>query len=101
MLRELKKKELINGVQTRPEVASQLNKAKELNKVMEQLNNLINDKNNVLSSSKYINEDTAQQNAYTSAIANAEAIKDKTQNPELDKIQFNKLLIKLIQRLIT
>ena len=80
-----KEKELINGVQTRPEVASQLNKAKELNKVMEQLNNLINDKNNVLSSSKYINEDTAQQNAYTSAIANAEAIKDKTQNPELDK----------------
>ena len=76
---------MINGVQTRPEVASQLNKAKELNKVMEQLNNLINDKNNVLSSSKYINEDTAQQNAYTSAIANAEAIKDKTQNPELDK----------------
>lgn len=52
---------------------------------MEQLNNLINDKNNVLSSSKYINEDPAQQSAYTSAIANAEAIKNKTQNPELEK----------------
>lgn len=80
-----KEKELINRAQTRPEVTSQLSKAKELNKVMEQLNNLINDKNNVLSSSKYINEDSAQQSAYTTAIANAESIKNKTQNPELEK----------------
>ncbi|MEJ8515053.1 GA module-containing protein, partial [Staphylococcus capitis] len=55
---------LVNSSQTRTEVASQLAKAKELNKVMEQLNNLINGKNQMINSSKFINEDANQQQAY-------------------------------------
>ena len=78
-------KGLVNSFQTRTEVASQLAKAKELNKVMEQLNHLINGKNQMINSSKFINEDANQQQAYSNAIANAEALKNKSQNPELDK----------------
>ena len=52
---------------------------------MEQLNSLINGQNTIKGSSKYINEDQAQQNAYTNAITNAESLKNKTQNPEIDK----------------
>ena len=78
-------KGLVNSSQTRTEVASQLAKAKELNKVMEQLNHLINGKNQMINSSKFINEDANQQQAYSNAIANAEALKNKSQNPELDK----------------
>lgn len=78
-------KGLVNSSQTRTEVASQLAKVKELNKVMEQLNNLINGKNQMINSSKFINEDANQQQAYTNAIATAEALKNNSQNPELDK----------------
>ncbi|MBA9875250.1 hypothetical protein D7S79_37720, partial [Ralstonia insidiosa] len=78
-------KGLVNSSQTRTEVASQLAKAKELNKVIEQLNHLINGKNQMINSSKFINEDANQQQAYSNAIANAEALKNKSQNPELDK----------------
>lgn len=79
-------KGLVNSSQTRTEVASQLAKAKELNKVMEQLNHLINGKNQMINSSKFINEDENQQQAYSNAIASAEALKNKSQNPELDKV---------------
>ncbi|MDU7184512.1 MAG: hypothetical protein E6294_00575, partial [Klebsiella sp.] len=79
-------KGLVNSSQTRTEVASQLAKAKELNKVMEQLNHLINGKNQMINSSKFINEDANQQQAYSNAIASAEALKNKSQNPELDKV---------------
>lgn len=79
-------KGLVNSSQTRTEVASQLAKAKELNKVMEQLNNLINGKNQMINSSKFINEDANQQQAYSNAIASAEVLKNKSQNPELDKV---------------
>ena len=44
---------------------------------MEQLNSLINGQNTIKGSSKYINEDQAQQNAYTNAITNAESLKIK------------------------
>ncbi len=86
MRKEIVKKGLVNSSQTRTEVASQLAKAKELNKVMEQLNNLINGKNQMINSSKFINEDANQQQAYSNAIASAEVLKNKSQNPELDKV---------------
>ncbi len=53
---------------------------------MEQLNNLINGKNQMINSSKFINEDANQQQAYSNAIASAEVLKNKSQNPELDKV---------------
>ncbi len=53
---------------------------------MEQLNHLINGKNQMINSSKFINEDANQQQAYSNAIASAEALKNKSQNPELDKV---------------
>ena len=52
---------------------------------MGQLNSLINNQNEIKGSSKYINEDPAQRNAYTNAISNAETLKNRTQTPELDK----------------
>ncbi len=39
----------------------------------------------MINSSKFINEDANQQQAYTNAIATAEALKNNSQNPELDK----------------
>ena len=40
----------------------------------------------MINSSKFINEDANQQQAYSNAIASAEALKNKSQNPELDKV---------------
>ena len=39
----------------------------------------------MINSGKFINEDANQQQAYTNAIATAEALKNNSQNPELDK----------------
>ena len=39
----------------------------------------------MINSSKFINEDANQQQAYSNAIASAEA-QNKSQNPELDKV---------------
>ena len=40
----------------------------------------------MINSSKFINEDANQQQAYSNAIASAEVLKNKSQNPELDKV---------------
>lgn len=48
---------------------------------MKTLRNLVNAKDQVHHSSDYINEDTAQQNAYNNAIDNGEDIISGQQNP--------------------
>ncbi len=48
---------------------------------MEQLNNLINGKNQMINSSKFINEDANQQQAYSNAIASAEVLKKQITKP--------------------
>lgn len=52
---------------------------------MQKLRELVNAKDQVHSTSDFINEDTQQQNAYNSAIANGEAIISGQQNPTMDK----------------
>ena len=84
---------------------------------MKTLRNLVNAKDQVHHSSDYINEDTAQQNAYNNAIDNGEDIISGQQNPIMNKttidqainqinnakmlymvlINYNKLKMKLIK----
>lgn len=74
---------------TREQVANNLNHAQTLNQAMDGLDNVVANKNKVLNSSKYLNEDPKYQQLYNQAIADAEQLAHQTSNPTLEPYQVN------------
>lgn len=74
---------------TRSEVGEKIASAKQLNNTMKALRDSIADNNEVLQSSKYINEDSEQQNAYNQAVNKAKNILNDQPTPVManDEIQ--------------
>lgn len=58
---------------------------------MKALRDIIQDHQQVESSSPFINEDSLEQNAYTNAIQQAEALINQTDHPTLDRTQVQQL----------
>ncbi|MBR8890167.1 hyperosmolarity resistance protein Ebh, partial [Staphylococcus aureus] len=75
----------INNATTRGEVAQKLTEAQALNQAMEALRNSIKDQPQTEASSKFINEDQAQKDAYTQAVQHAKDLINKTTDPTLAK----------------
>lgn len=59
---------------------------------MKALRDIIQDHQQVESSSQFINEDTPEQEAYKQAVSNAKAIINETTNPIMDKAQVDQTL---------
>ncbi|WP_424842390.1 hyperosmolarity resistance protein Ebh [Staphylococcus pasteuri] len=81
----------INGASTRDEVAQIINHAQALDLAMENLKVSIKDQAQTEASSKFINEDPAQKDAYTQAVQHAQDLIDQTSNPTLDITQVDQL----------
>ena len=75
---------LVNGSNTRSDVATQLDKAKALNEAMKNLEKSCG-KTTIKQSSDYINDSSQHQNAYNQALQDAESIINQNSNPTLDK----------------
>ncbi|WP_422635971.1 DUF1542 domain-containing protein [Staphylococcus pasteuri] len=81
----------INGASTRDEVAQIINHAQALDLAMENLKESIKDQAQTEASSKFINEDPAQKDAYTQAVQHAQELIDQTSNPTLDITKVDQL----------
>lgn len=81
----------INQLPTRDEVAQKVAQAEALDESMKALRDIIQDHQQVESSSPFINEDSLEQNAYTNAIQQAEALINQTDHPTLDRTQVQQL----------
>ncbi|MBR9407570.1 hyperosmolarity resistance protein Ebh, partial [Staphylococcus aureus] len=75
----------INNATTRGEVAQITAQAQALNQAMEALKESIKDQPQTEASSKFINEDQAQKDAYTQAVQHAKDLINKTTDPTLAK----------------
>ena len=81
----------INQLPTRDEVAQKVAQAEALDESMKALRDIIQDHQQVESSSPFINEDSLEQNAYTNAIQQTEALINQTDHPTLDRTQVQQL----------
>ncbi|MEQ6033951.1 hypothetical protein V2J46_04095 [Staphylococcus saccharolyticus] len=72
---------------TREQVAKNLNNAQALDKAMEDHENVVANKNNVLNSGNYLNEDTKYQQPYNQRMADAEQLINQTTDPTLKPYQ--------------
>ncbi|HHW6921483.1 TPA: hyperosmolarity resistance protein Ebh, partial [Staphylococcus aureus] len=75
----------INNATTRDKVAEIIAQAQALNEAMKALKESIKDQPQTEASSKFINEDQAQKDAYTQAVQHAKDLINKTTNPTLAK----------------
>ncbi|SCS34254.1 cell wall associated fibronectin-binding protein [Staphylococcus aureus] len=75
----------INNATTRDKVAEIIAQAQALNEAMKALKESIKDQPQTEASSKFINEDQAQKDAYTQAVQHAKDLINKTTNPTLVK----------------
>ena len=83
--------EQINQVPTRDEVAQKVAQAEALDQSMKALRDAIQDHQQVENSSPFINEDSPEQNAYTNAVQQAEALINQADHPTLDRTQVQQL----------
>ncbi|GBS69032.1 extracellular matrix binding protein [Staphylococcus aureus] len=81
----------INNATTRDKVAEIIAQAQALNEAMKALKESIKDQPQTEASSKFINEDQAQKDAYQAAVQNAKDLINQTNNPTLDKAQVEQL----------
>ncbi len=81
----------INNATTRDKVAEIIAQAQALNEAMKALKESIKDQPQTEASSKFINEDQAQKDAYQAAVQNAKDLINQTGNPTLDKSQVEQL----------
>lgn len=89
-LNEAQREAIINqntNATTREQVKKNLDNAQALDQAMASLDNVVANKNNVLNSSKYLNEDPKYQQPYDQTIAAAEQLVNQTTNPTLDPNQ--------------
>ncbi|OHO70132.1 hypothetical protein HMPREF2580_06500 [Staphylococcus sp. HMSC036D05] len=89
-LNEAQREAIINqntNATTREQVKKNLDNAQALDQAMASLDNVVANKNNVLNSSKYLNEDPKYQQPYDQTIAAAEQLVYQTTNPTLDPNQ--------------
>ncbi|HGZ8038734.1 TPA: hyperosmolarity resistance protein Ebh [Staphylococcus aureus] len=75
----------INNATTRDKVAEIIAQAQALNEAMKALKESIKDQPQTEASSKFINEDQAQKDAYTQAVQHAKDLINKTTDPTLAK----------------
>ncbi|EVG72308.1 extracellular matrix-binding protein ebhA [Staphylococcus aureus UCIM6069] len=75
----------INNATTRDKVAEIISQAQALNEAMKALKESIKDQPQTEASSKFINEDQAQKDAYTQAVQHAKDLINKTTDPTLAK----------------
>ncbi|MBR9246029.1 DUF1542 domain-containing protein, partial [Staphylococcus aureus] len=75
----------INNATTRDKVAEIIAQAQALNEAMKALKESIKDQPQTEASSKFINEDQAQKDAYTQAVLHAKDLINKTTDPTLAK----------------
>ncbi|HGZ3231842.1 TPA: DUF1542 domain-containing protein, partial [Staphylococcus aureus] len=75
----------INNATTRDKVAEIIAQAQALNEAMKALKESIKDQPQTEASSKFINEDQAQKDAYTQAVQHAKDLINKTTDPSLAK----------------
>ncbi|EZI01347.1 GA module, partial [Staphylococcus aureus subsp. aureus 21337] len=75
----------INNATTRDKVAEIIAQAQALNEAMKALKESIKDQPHTEASSKFINEDQAQKDAYTQAVQHAKDLINKTTDPTLVK----------------
>ncbi|MDA3756531.1 DUF1542 domain-containing protein, partial [Staphylococcus aureus] len=75
----------INNATTRDKVAKIIAQAQALNEAMKALKESIKDQPQTEASSKFINEDQAQKDAYTQAVQHAKDLINKTTDPTLAK----------------
>ena len=75
----------INNATTRDKVAEIIAQAQALNEAMKALKESIKDQPKTEASSKFINEDQAQKDAYTQAVQHAKDLINKTTDPTLAK----------------
>lgn len=81
----------INNATTRDKVAEIIAQAQALNEAMKALKESIKDQPQTEASSKFINEDKPQKDAYQAAVQNAKDLINQTGNPTLDKSQVEQL----------
>lgn len=79
----------INNATTRDKVAEIIAQAQALNEAMKALKESIKDQPQTEASSKFINEDQAQKDAYTQAVQHAKDLINKTTDPTLAKSIIN------------
>ena len=81
----------IYTAKTRTEVAQAIEKAKLLNHAMKALNKLYKNVDKVLDSSRFINEDQPEKEAYQQAINHVDSIILRQTNPEMDPTVINSI----------
>ncbi len=86
----------INQATTRDDINQILVNAADLNTAMGNLKASINDQAQVEASSKFINEDPAQKDAYTEAVTNAKDLINQTSNPTMDTNQIEQKIQEVI-----
>ncbi|MBF9301131.1 GA module-containing protein, partial [Staphylococcus epidermidis] len=81
----------IYTAKTRTEVAQAIEKAKSLNHAMKALNKIYKNADKVLDSSRFINEDQPEKEAYQQAINHVDSIIHRQTNPEMDPTVINSI----------
>lgn len=81
----------IYTAKTRTEVAQAIEKAKSLNHAMKALNKVYKNADKVLDSSRFINEDQPEKEAYQQAINHVDSIIHRQTNPEMDPTVINSI----------
>ena len=81
----------IYTAKTRTEVAQAIEKAKLLNHAMKALNKVYKNVDKVLDSSRFINEDQPEKEAYQQAINHVDSIIHRQTNPEMDPTVINSI----------
>ncbi|MDQ6223143.1 matrix-binding protein, partial [Staphylococcus epidermidis] len=81
----------IYTAKTRTEVAQAIEKAKSLNHAMKALNKVYKNTDKVLDSSRFINEDQPEKEAYQQAINHVDSIIHRQTNPEMDPTVINSI----------
>ena len=81
----------IYTAKTRTEVAQAIEKAKSLNHAMKALNKVYKNADKVLDSSRFINEDQPEKEAYQQAINHVDSIIHRQTNPEMDSTVINSI----------
>lgn len=85
----------IYTAKTRTEVAQAIEKAKLLNHAMKALNKLYKNVDKVLDSSRFINEDQPEKEAYQQAKNHVDSIIHRQTNPEMDPTVINSITYEL------
>lgn len=89
--------ENVQAQQTIPEVNQQLTSDREINTAMQALRDKIGQQNNVHQQSNYFNEDEQPKHNYDNAVQAGQTIIDKIQDPIMNKMKLNRLLIRSIR----